>query len=105
MSEVLVLADLVDGHATKPTFELLTLARRLGEAVAVVFGDGAESAAPELGRYGAGTVVALSDPAYEDYLVAPKAEALAQIAADRDVAAILIGSSVSPFMIANCGGQ
>ena len=31
MSEVLVLVDHVDGAVKKPTYELLTLARRLGE--------------------------------------------------------------------------
>ena len=44
MSEVLVVAELLDGAVTKPTLELLTLARRLGDPVAVVFGDGAEAA-------------------------------------------------------------
>jgi electron transfer flavoprotein alpha subunit len=40
MSEVLVLVDsLVDGKVAKPTLELLTIARRLGEPSAVVFGD------------------------------------------------------------------
>ena len=39
MSEVLVVAEHVDSHVSKPALELLTLARRLGEPVAVVFGD------------------------------------------------------------------
>ena len=50
MSEVLVVADVVEGAVTKPTLELLTLARRLGDPVAVVFGDGADAAADTLGR-------------------------------------------------------
>ena len=47
MAEVLVVAELVDGAVTKPTLELLTLARRLGDPVVVVFGDGAEAVAAD----------------------------------------------------------
>ena len=81
MSEVLVVAELLDGAVTKPTLELLTLARRLGEPVAVVFGDGSEAAADRLGEYGATRIVAVTDPAITQFLVAPKAEALQQLAA------------------------
>ena len=93
MSQVIVVAELVDGAVGKPTLELLTLARRLGDPVAVVFGEGAEQAAGRLGEYGATQVLAVTDPAVTDYLVAPKAEALAQIAARLSPAAVLIGSS------------
>jgi electron transfer flavoprotein alpha subunit len=93
MSQVLVVADLVDGTVGKPTLELLTLARRIGEPVAVVFGQGAEAAAGRLGEYGAVRVLAVTDPAVTDYLVAPKAEALAQIAGTVAPAAVLVTSS------------
>ena len=53
MSEVLVVAELSDGAVTKPTLELLTLARRLGEPVAVILGEGAAAAAATLGEFGA----------------------------------------------------
>ena len=82
MSEVLIVAEHVDSHVSKPALELLTLARRLGEPVAVVFGDTSETIAKELGEYGAVRVLTVTDPAMDDYLVAPQAEALAQIAAD-----------------------
>ena len=39
MSEVLVVIDHVDGAVKKPTYELLTIARRLGEPSAVFFGS------------------------------------------------------------------
>ena len=39
MSEVLVVVEHGEGAVTKPTLELLTLARRMGDPVAVVFGD------------------------------------------------------------------
>ena len=40
MSEVLVLVDHVDGTVRKPTYELLTIAKRLGEPSAVFIGGG-----------------------------------------------------------------
>ena len=90
MSEVLVLIDAVDGKATKPSLELLTIARRLGTPSAVVFG----SAVPDnLGEYGAEKVYQLDDAVYDEYLVAPKAEALAQLVADKSPAATLVVSS------------
>lgn len=92
MSDVVVVAEVVDGHVTKPTLELLTLARRIGEPVVVVFGDGA-AVASSLGEYGAAAVLSVDDPAIEAYLVAPKAEALAQVVGERSPAAVLITSS------------
>ena len=38
MSEILVLIDHAEGAVKKPTYELLTLARRLGEPSAVFIG-------------------------------------------------------------------
>jgi electron transfer flavoprotein alpha subunit len=93
MSEVLIVADQVDSHVSKPALELLTLARRLGEPVAVVFGETDETVAKALAEYGATRVLSVSDPAINDYLVAPKAEALAQIAETVQPAAILITST------------
>ena len=93
MSEVLIVAEHVDSHVSKPALELLTLARRLGEPVAVVFGDTSETIAKELGEYGAARVLTVTDPAMDDYLVAPQAEALAQIAQTMQPVAILITST------------
>ena len=99
MSDVVVVAELTDGGVAKPTLELLTLARRVGSPVVVVFGDGS-AAAPTLGEYGATAVLSVVDPAIEEYLVAPKAEALAQIVAERSPAAVLITSSAEGKEIA-----
>jgi electron transfer flavoprotein alpha subunit len=93
MSDVLIVAEHADSHVSKPALELLTLARRLGEPVAVVFGDSDDSVAKALGEYGATRVLWVTDPVINDYLVAPKAEALAQIADSMDPAAILITST------------
>ena len=80
MSEILIVAEHAESHISKPAFELLTLARRLGDPVAVVFGQTEDTVAKALGEYGATRVLSVTDPAIDDYLVAPKAEALAQIA-------------------------
>jgi electron transfer flavoprotein alpha subunit len=93
MSEVLVVAEQVDSHVSKPTLELLTLARRLGDPVAVVFGETDDAVAKTLGEYGATRVLFVADSAVTEYLVAPKAEALAQIAAGVDPVAVLISST------------
>ncbi len=95
MSEVLVLVDHVDGAVRKPTFELLAIAKRLGEPSAVFIGgaDAAEAAAADLAKYGAEKVYAVDDAEVKGYLVAPKAEVLQQVAEKAEPAAILIVSS------------
>jgi electron transfer flavoprotein alpha subunit len=90
MAKVLVLVEAVDGVVRKPTLELLTLARRLGEPAAVVLGRGADQAAATLGEYGAATVYSVDAPEVNDYLVAGKAAALAHIARSVQPAAILV---------------
>ena len=50
MAVVLVVVDAADGSVPKPTLELLTLARRIGEPAAVVFGRSA--AVGGAGRWG-----------------------------------------------------
>jgi electron transfer flavoprotein alpha subunit len=93
MSQVLVVVEHTDGVVAKPALELLTLARRLGDPVAVAFGPGADGTAGRLGEYGATKVLVVNDPAIAEFLVAPKAEALAQVAASLAPAAILLTST------------
>src|SRR4051812_22658269 len=99
MSEVLVLVDHVDGAVRKPTYELLTIAKRLGEPSAVFIGDSSKSSevAEKVKKYGAEKVYVVDDAEIKGYLVAPKAEALQQLAektsGSGEVAAILIPSS------------
>src|SRR5919112_4004472 len=95
MSEVLVLVDHVDGAVRKPTYELLAIAKRLGEPSAVFIGgaDKAEAAAADLAKYGAEKVYTVDDAEVKGYLVAPKAEVLQQVAEQASPAAILIVSS------------
>jgi len=90
MSEVLVLIDAPQGKVTKPSLELLTIARRIGEASAVVFGDADTSV---LAEYGAEKIYTYADSAFAEYLVAPKAEALAALVAEKSPAAVLVPST------------
>src|SRR6476469_2684687 len=92
MSEVLVLVDHVDGTVRKPTFELLTIARRLGEPSAVYIGAG-DPPVDALKKYGAEKVYAVDDAEIKGYLVAPKAEVLQQLVEKTSPAAVLITSS------------
>ena len=100
MPTVLVLAALDDGTPTRPTLELLTLARRVGEPVAVVLDEVPEAAAAVLAGYGAVRVLAAPDPAFADYLVAPRSEALTQVAETVRPALVLLGSGVEAKEVA-----
>jgi electron transfer flavoprotein alpha subunit len=95
MPEVLVLVDHVDGAVRKPTYELLTIAKRLGEPSAVFIGgaDKASDVAEKVKKYGAEKVYVVDDAQLKGYLVAPKAEAVQQLAEKTSAGAILISSS------------
>jgi electron transfer flavoprotein alpha subunit len=93
MSEILVLVDHVDGKVTKPTLELLTIARRLGEPSAVFIGSDASAAAETLKKFGAEKIYTVDDAETKDYLVAPKAEVLAQLVEKTQPGAVLLPST------------
>jgi electron transfer flavoprotein alpha subunit len=95
MSEVLVLVDHVDGAVKKPTYELLTIAARLGEPSAVFIGgaDKVDGVVEAVRRYGAQKVYVVDDTEIKGYLVAPKSEALQQLVEKTSPAAVLIPSS------------
>ncbi len=93
MSEVLVVVEPVDGAVGKPALELLTLARRLGEPVVLALGEPGSEATSTLARHGASRLLVVSDPALTEYLVAPKAEAIAQAAIELSPRAVLLSST------------
>ncbi|HET6856429.1 MAG TPA: electron transfer flavoprotein subunit alpha/FixB family protein [Streptomyces sp.] len=100
MAEVLVYVDHVDGAVRKPTLELLTLARRIGDPVAVSLGAGAEATAAVLAEHGAVKVLTVDAPELTDYLVVPKVDAL-QAAYDAvSPVAVLVPSSAEGKEIA-----
>jgi electron transfer flavoprotein alpha subunit len=92
-NEVLVLVDHADGSVRRTTAEMLTIARRLGEPSAVFVGPGIEQARESLREYGAATVYVLDSTDLTDYLVAPQAEALAQLVDQKSPLAVLLPSS------------
>ena len=92
MAEVLVLVDHVGGSVKKTTSELLTIARGLGEPSAVFFGSEVDQAKESLAKFGAQKVYVIDDPSVNEYLVAPKAEAVAQLVERTSPAAVLIPS-------------
>jgi electron transfer flavoprotein alpha subunit len=102
MAEILVLVEHVDGTPKKVTYELLTLARSLGEPSAVFLGgsDSYANAKDGLAEYGAQKVYVAESDDLEDYVVAPKAEVLAQLVAEKSPAAVLAASSIDGKEIA-----
>jgi len=93
VSEVLVLAETTAAGVRKPTLELLTAARALGEPAAVVFGAADDAVVAQLGEYGATKVYTVDAPGAGEYLSLPKAEAVVQIAQASSPVAILATSS------------
>ncbi|MYS34172.1 electron transfer flavoprotein subunit alpha/FixB family protein [Streptomyces sp. SID4920] len=90
----------MDGAVRKPTLELLTLARRIGDPVAVSLGNGAADTADVLAEHGAVKVLTAEAPEFADYLVVPKVDAL-QAAFDAvSPVAVLLSSSAEAKEIA-----
>lgn len=90
MAEVLVLVERSEGVVRKATLELLTLARQLGDPVALVCGPLDDATTRALGTHGATRVYVVEDPDLEDYLVAPKVEALVAVVRRTGPAALLV---------------
>jgi electron transfer flavoprotein alpha subunit len=110
MSEILVVVDHAEGpeglSVKKPTYEMLTLAARIGEPSAVFIGPQGQASevAAAVQKYGAGKVYVVDDADLKGYLVAPKAEALQQlmdkISQSAALGAVLIASSAEGKEIA-----
>ncbi|WP_406724602.1 electron transfer flavoprotein subunit alpha/FixB family protein [Streptomyces sp. GD-15H] len=100
MAEVLVYVDHADGAVRKPTLELFTLARRLGEPVAVALGAGAANTAGVLAEHGAARVLTHDAAEYAAYLVVPQVDALQAAVEAVSPAAVLVSSSAEGKEIA-----
>ncbi|MEL5961281.1 electron transfer flavoprotein subunit alpha/FixB family protein, partial [Streptomyces sp. CLV115] len=100
MAEVLVFVDHVDGAVRKPTLELLTLARRIGEPVALAVGAGAAGTAGVLAGHGAVRVLTAEDAEFDGYLVVPKVDALQAAFEAVSPVAVLVPSSAEGKEIA-----
>ena len=93
MAEILVLVDHLDGEVKKVTLELLTLARQHGEAAAVWIGPGYDNGKAKLAEYGATKVYIAQAEELTSYVVAPKAELLAKLVAEKSPAAVLVSAT------------
>ncbi|MFI6345655.1 electron transfer flavoprotein subunit alpha/FixB family protein [Streptomyces sp. NPDC050560] len=100
MAEVLVYVDHADGAVRKPTLELLTLARRLGDPVAVALGPGAADTAGALAEHGAVRVLTADAPRFGEVLVTPKVDALKAALDAVSPVAVLVPSSAEGKEIA-----
>jgi electron transfer flavoprotein alpha subunit len=102
MTEILVVVDHAEGAVKKPTYEMLTLAARLGEPSAVFIGPKAmgSEVADGVKKYGAHKVYVVDDEGLSGYLVAPKAEALQHLMDMTSPGAVLIASSADGKEIA-----
>jgi electron transfer flavoprotein alpha subunit len=100
MAEVLVLAEHAGGAVKKVTGELLTAAARLGEPAVVWAGPGAEDGRARLAEYGAARVYVAEGGEFAEYVVAPTAELLAQLVAEKSPAAVLVAGTAEGKEIA-----
>ncbi|MBI2862914.1 MAG: electron transfer flavoprotein subunit alpha/FixB family protein, partial [Chloroflexi bacterium] len=85
--------ELQGGTAKKVSFEILTKARELGEAEAVILGPGAQEAAKPAGQYGAKKVHLSEDAAYAECLVLPIVDTLQALIEREKPTAVLFGST------------
>ncbi len=91
---ILVIAEHVDGVFRKVSFEALSAARQLGGDIsAVVLGSGIETAAAELGTYGAAKIYAAEESALSEYTVDGYTHALADIIGKVNPNVVVVGAS------------
>ncbi|MBA2389728.1 MAG: electron transfer flavoprotein subunit alpha/FixB family protein [Geodermatophilaceae bacterium] len=95
MAEVLVLIEHTDGAVRKVSLEQLTAARVLGEPSAVVCGATGSAAGirDRLAEYGAAKVYVAESDDIAGHLVAPTAEVLAHLVAEKSPIAVLLPST------------
>lgn len=100
MSTILVLSSLTADAVDTATLELLTLARDLGDPVALVVGDVPAPAAQTLGRYGATAVHAVDCPQLAGSLVTARAALVAQAATLVDATVVLVPAGTESAEVA-----
>lgn len=101
MAEILTVVESANGAVKKVSLELLALAGKLGEPAAVWLGPGySDEAGAVLAEHGAAKIYVAGNADLVDYVVAPKAEALAQIMQTATPGAVLIASSAEGKEIA-----
>lgn len=106
MSAIVVYIDQLDapGKLSTTVNQLLTLARGAGEPVAVVAGPVSAEVLAELGAQGVSRVLQSEQTELGQFLVAPKADLLAQAAAAVSASAVLVDNSAAGKEIAARAG-
>jgi electron transfer flavoprotein alpha subunit len=99
MSSVIFLVDHTAGKISKAAGELATYAKSIGESVAVVFADNADSIASQLNAFQVDKVITVTGE-WDKYGAPAIAEGLAQIVAAKNPAAVLITSTATGKEIA-----
>jgi electron transfer flavoprotein alpha subunit len=100
MTEILILAEHDGETVKKVTGELLTLARRFGEPVALWVGPGAEAARERLAGLGAAKVYVADSDGVTDHPVVPAVDLLTDLVGRVSPAAVLIASTAEGKEIA-----
>jgi electron transfer flavoprotein alpha subunit len=99
MSSVIFLVDHSAGKISKAAGELATYAKSIGESVAVIFADNADSITSQLNAFQVDKVITVAGE-WDKYGAPAIAEALAQIVAVKNPAAVLITSTATGKEIA-----
>jgi electron transfer flavoprotein alpha subunit len=95
---VFVIAEQAEGAFRKVTFEAISAARPIAQALgaeitAVVLGSGLEAAAADLGRFGAAKVLLADDPALADYTTDAYINVVAELIGQAQPAVVLLGAT------------
>ncbi|WP_149359055.1 electron transfer flavoprotein subunit alpha/FixB family protein [Lolliginicoccus suaedae] len=95
MAEVLVLVEHAEGAIKKLTTEMLTAARNLGEPSAVVTGAPGTAAAlaDSLKEAGAEKIYVAESDAFDNYLITPVVDVLAELFEQASPAAVITGAT------------
>lgn len=96
---VMAIAELRDGEFRKISYEMVSEARRLADAlgqevVAVVLGANVKDKSATLGQYGADKVIVADDPRLEPYTTDAFTAVLAEVMKANDPAIVIMGASV-----------
>lgn len=110
---VLVLTEHRNGELKKTTLEALTAGRsvadKLGtEVCALLLGDGVDSLASELGKFGADKVLVGNNPSLQNYSTEGYAEAMQSVVASQGATVVLfsataLGKDLAPRLCAKIG--
>ena len=104
MSDVVILAQCVDGKITKASLELIAFASRAGSVTALALtGAGAgQGVAAQLNVGPIADVIVLESDDFTKHGIAAFAEAVASVVADKKPSALLISSSAFGKEVAGC---